>query len=192
MTPELELELFEAVCVKYGDINITISSLPDGLLYNKNQEEVFKYCADLLLQQTDESTLENKIEIPMAIQETLQKDFGWDKNKTFDFVRKLRHRLYLMNIGEYNKEEREQSLKTEREVRAQRKFEEDVATDSSNNVVVRENSVVVVIPKQQNFSEEDTDYPTQFESSGDTASAVQKSRPIATKPVKKPTSQEKS
>lgn len=195
---EHETELHESFTVKHGDLSITVSSNPDGVLANKSEDEIFKYCADVLLGLTDTESLENKIEIPIAIQETLEKDFGWDRNKTFEFVRRLKKRLYMMNIGEFEtKEERTSLVRKQQEERAKERFKESTgidpdARDSGNQISV-ESGVVTVLPGKQNFSKEDMDTPVSFSVSGDAASAtIPKPRPQASKaPRKQPQSTER-
>ena len=169
-------ELYESFAVRYGDIVISISSDPDGLLENKNENEILKYCADVLLRLTDDDSLESKIEIPVAIQETLEKDFGWDRNRAFDFMRKLKKRLYMMNIGESeSKEERYILIRQQKEERAKEKFKEATGMDpdeKESTQIVAESNVVMVLPSKQNFSKEDRDHPITFVTSGDDASAI--------------------
>jgi len=180
---EAQTQIYESFTIRHADVSISISSRPDGILENKSDDEILKYCADVLLGLTDDESLEAKIEIPLAIQETLEKDFGWDRNKTFEFIRRLKKRLYMMNIGESDsKEERSEMVRQQKEERAKEKFKEstgiDVEVGGPIPEVSVESNVVTVLPSKQNFSKEDTDAPVAFSMSGDDASATMPRRKV--------------
>lgn len=185
---DLETNIYESFTIRHGDINICISSRPDGVLENKSDDEILKYCADVLLSVSDGDSLETKIEIPLAIQETLEKDFGWDRSKAFEFIRKLKKRLYMMNIGEAeSKQERAGLIKKQLEERAKERFREstgiDPDADSKGPEVSVESNVVTILPSSQNFSKEDRDHPVSFVVSGDDASATMpKAKPPTSTP----------
>jgi hypothetical protein len=99
---ELRSEVSENISVRYGDVILTITADQDGVLAGKTREQMLKYCADLLLQNTEEGSLENSLDIIVSLQETLQLDYGWNPLDVTKFLSLWRKRLYLKQIGEEN------------------------------------------------------------------------------------------
>lgn len=101
----LEPEVLDTMGVRHKDVVISICGNPDGVLYGRTKAEALKYCADILLVSAGENGLEDNIEIILALQETLQFDYGWKPIKIFEFIRKWKRNLYLKQIGEENRTE---------------------------------------------------------------------------------------
>jgi hypothetical protein len=99
---EPELTVQDAISVRFGDVVITISAIEGGVLTGKTNDQIIKYCADLLLQTTDASTLENFLDTSLSIEETLKEDFGMNALDVSVFMANWRKRLYLKTIGEQN------------------------------------------------------------------------------------------
>jgi len=99
---EPQLQVGENLSIRYGDVTISITADPDGILAEKTSEQIIKYCADLLLRTTDENTLENFLDTMLSIQETLVDDFGWKELDARMFMAAWRKKLYLKQIGEEN------------------------------------------------------------------------------------------
>jgi hypothetical protein len=98
----IEPEVLDTIGVRHKDVVISICGNPDGILYGRTKAEALKYCADVLLVSAGENGLEDNIEIVLALQETLQFDYGWKPIKIFEFLRKWKRNLYLKQIGEEN------------------------------------------------------------------------------------------
>ncbi len=99
---KLRSEVSESLSVRYGDITITITADQDGVLEGKTNEQMLKFCADLLLQNTEEGSLENQLDIVVALQETFLEDYEWNPLDVTKFLSIWRKRLYLKQIGEQN------------------------------------------------------------------------------------------
>lgn len=99
---ELRSEVSENISVRYGDVTITITADQDGALEGKTNEQMLKFCADLLLKNTEESSLENYLDVAEALQETLLEDYEWNALDVTKFLSIWRKRLYLKQIGEQN------------------------------------------------------------------------------------------
>ena len=98
----LQPEVLDTMGVKHKDLVVSICASPNGVLYGRTKAEALKYCADVLLVSAGENGLEDNIEIVLALQETLQFDYGWKPIKIFEFLRKWKRNLYLKQIGEEN------------------------------------------------------------------------------------------
>jgi hypothetical protein len=101
----VEPEVLDTMGVRHKDVVVSISGNADGVLYGRTKAEALKYCADILLVAAGENGLEDNIEIVLALQETLQFDYGWKPIKIFEFIRKWKRNLYLKQIGEENRTE---------------------------------------------------------------------------------------
>jgi hypothetical protein len=101
----VEPEVLDTMGVRHRDVVVSISGNSDGVLYGRTKAEALKYCADILLVAAGENGLEDNIEIVLALQETLQFDYGWKPIKIFEFIRKWKRNLYLKQIGEENRTE---------------------------------------------------------------------------------------
>lgn len=97
-----ETNVTEAIAIRHEDIVITISIEKNGVLHGRTDEQILKFCADLLLQSTDEGSLENQLDIITSIQETLEESFGFNKLDATNFMTEWRHKLYRKQIGEQN------------------------------------------------------------------------------------------
>ena len=98
------VEMFESTTVKYGSVTITISDTDEnGLLSGLTSEEAMLICADIIRQFSGDGSLEEQIDIPMALRETLQVNYGWNDIEYNTFVRAWRRNLYLLRIGHQNK-----------------------------------------------------------------------------------------
>jgi len=102
MPSNQEVIVSDSVSVRYGDVVITISAEENGILEGKTNEQIIKYCADLLLKTTDASTLENFLDTALSIEETLREDFKMNSLEINMFLASWRKRLYLKQIGEQN------------------------------------------------------------------------------------------
>lgn len=102
MPEKPETNLTEAIAIRHEDIVITISAEKNGVLQGRTDEQILKFCADLLLQSTDEGSLENQLDIITSIQETLEESFGFNKLDATNFMTEWRHRLYRKQIGDQN------------------------------------------------------------------------------------------
>ena len=101
----IESEVLDTLGVRHRDVVISICGNPDGALFGRTKAEALKYCADILLVSAGENGLEDNLEIVLALQETLQFDYGWKPIKVFEFLRKWKRNLYLKQIGEENRTE---------------------------------------------------------------------------------------
>ncbi len=99
------IEMFESVSIRYGTVTITISDHEDGLLNGLTSEEAVLLCSDLLRQFSGEGSLEEQIDIPLALEETLKVNYGWGDVEYSAFVKTWRRNLYLLRIGQQNKSE---------------------------------------------------------------------------------------
>jgi len=101
---EEEIDILESVVVKYKDVSIAISGEPEGVLEGKTSEQVILYCSDILQKSVGEGGLQESIEIPQALRETLQVNYGWSDIEFNQFISLWRKNLYLMKIGQDNGE----------------------------------------------------------------------------------------
>lgn len=100
------VEMFESTTVKYGSVTITISDTDeDGLLSGLTSEEAMLLCSDIIRQFSGDGSLEEQIDVPLALRETLQTNYGWNDVEYNTFVRAWRRNLYLLRIGHQNKTE---------------------------------------------------------------------------------------
>lgn len=98
------VEMFESTTIKYGSVTITISDTDEnGLLSGLTSEEAMLICSDIIRQFSGDGSLEEQIDVPMALQETLQVNYGWNDLEYKTFVRAWRRNLYLLRIGHQNK-----------------------------------------------------------------------------------------
>jgi len=99
-------EMFESTTIKYDSVVITISETrEDGLLSGLSSEEAMLLCSDIIRQFGGDNSLEEQIDVPMALQETLKVNYGWNDLEYNTFVRAWRRNLYLLRIGAQNKTE---------------------------------------------------------------------------------------
>lgn len=96
---ENKIEVFEAMVIKSGDISISIYGDPEGQLYGKTTEQMLLTCADVLQQASGGSPLEEAIEVPEALKQTLSITYGWTDLEINQFIKTWRKNLYLMRIG---------------------------------------------------------------------------------------------
>lgn len=100
------VEMFESTTVRYGSVTITISDTDEnGLLSGLTSEEAMLICSDIIRQFSGDGSLEEQIDVPMALRETLQVNYGWSDIEYNTFVRAWRRNLYLLRIGHQNKSE---------------------------------------------------------------------------------------
>lgn len=97
------VEMFESTTIRYGTVTITISDTEDGLLEGLTSEEAILLCSDILRQFSGEGSLEEQIDVPLALEETLKVNYGWTDLEYNRFVKAWRRNLYLMRIGQQNK-----------------------------------------------------------------------------------------
>jgi len=97
------VEMFESTTIKYGTVTITISDTEDGILDGLTSEEAVLLCSDILRQFSGEGSLEEQIDVPLALEETLKANYGWSDVEYAAFVRAWRRNLYLLRIGQQNK-----------------------------------------------------------------------------------------
>jgi hypothetical protein len=102
---EINAEVLDTLGVRHKDVVISICGDPDGVLLGRTKSEALKYCSNILLVSAGENGLEDNLEIVLALQETLQFDYGWKPIKIFEFLRKWKRNLYLKQIGEENRTE---------------------------------------------------------------------------------------
>ena len=98
LTPSVE----ESISVRFGDVTVSISASENGVLEGKTNEQIIKFCADLLLKTTDASSLENFLDTAISIEETLREDYNMKPLEISQFLINWRKRLYLKQIGEQN------------------------------------------------------------------------------------------
>jgi len=151
-------DMNESLTIRHEDVIITISALPDGTLDGRTHEEILKYSADILLQETSEGSLENILDTNIAIQETLKEDYSWKALDILEFMKKWRRRLYLRQIGEESKSEEFQKVRATVEPSSDAELleesekknnEEKTKEDSKKPKVVVDNSnhVTIGLPK---------------------------------------------
>ena len=98
------VDMFESTTVRYGSVTITISDTDEnGLLSGLTSEEAMLLCSDIIRQFSGDGSLEEQIDVPMALQETLKVNYGWSDVEYNAFVRAWRRNLYLLRIGHQNK-----------------------------------------------------------------------------------------
>ena len=100
--PEPDIDIYQSIVVKKGDVSIVISGDPDGILATKTRDQVMMFCSDLCRQAAGEGTLEETLTIQAAIEETLKVNYGWSDIEFNEFIRVWRRNLYLMKIGKDN------------------------------------------------------------------------------------------
>ena len=141
------IEMFESTTIKYGSVTITISDQEDGLLEGLTSEEAMLLCSDILRQFSGEGSLEEQIDVPLALEETIKVNYEWTDFEYNNFVRLWRRNLYLLRIGQQNKSDVNlKEFKTLVEM-LELKGKEDSIGDSSitpveslvNNVVSEDN-----------------------------------------------------
>ena len=98
--------MFESTTIVYDSVVITISETKeDGLLSGLASEEAMLLCSDIVRQFGGDNSLEEQIDVPLALKETLQVNYGWSDIEYNTFVRAWRRNLYLLRIGAQNKSE---------------------------------------------------------------------------------------
>lgn len=105
MSKEIEennVEVFESMTIKSGDVIISIHGDPEGQLYGKTNDQMLLVCSDILRQAAGDSTLEEAIEVPEALKITLSQNYGWTDLEINQFIKLWRKNLYLMKIGKDN------------------------------------------------------------------------------------------
>jgi hypothetical protein len=125
------INVFENLSVKYKDVVISISGDDGGELDGRTGDQILLFCADLLTQASGENTIENNIDIPMGIRETLIQDFGWTDIDVNEFMKKWRRNIYIKRIGEDNR--RPENLKEIKEVMT--KLEKKDDPDAGGNEI---------------------------------------------------------
>jgi hypothetical protein len=125
---EINAEVLDTLGVRHKDVVISICGNPDGALLGRTKSEALKYCSNILLVSAGENGLEDNLEIVLALQETLQFDYGWKPIKIFEFLRKWKRNLYLKQIGEENRTEEnlDEMNKTKTETAIGDKIEESM------------------------------------------------------------------
>ena len=99
-------EMFESMTVKYDSVVITVSETKEkGLLDGLSSDEAMLLASDILRQFSGNGSLEEQIDVPLALRETLQVNYGWSDFEYNNFVRAWRRNLYLLRIGAQNKTE---------------------------------------------------------------------------------------
>lgn len=99
---ELVPSVEESISVRFGDVTISISATDNGILEGKTNEQIIKFCADMLLRTTDASSLENFLDTAISVEETLREDCNMSSIEISQFLINWRKRLYLKQIGEQN------------------------------------------------------------------------------------------
>lgn len=157
---ELTPEVFESISVRYGDVVVTITADNEGVLSGKTNEQIVKFCADLLLRTTDANSLENFLDTISSIQETLEVDFGWKQLEATNFITAWRKRLYKKQIGLENPSPEE--LKIIRSI----PVEPSSDTEESGKpvpVVDEKNQVTISIPvSRKGITEQGDKEPNTF------------------------------
>lgn len=97
-----EIDILESVVIRCKDVSISISGSPEGILAGKTSDQVVLYCADILRKAIGENSLQESIEIPKALRETLQVNYNWSDIDFNQFIALWRKNLYLMRVGEDN------------------------------------------------------------------------------------------
>jgi hypothetical protein len=124
--------MYESMTINYGTVNITISDKEGGLLEGLTSEEAILLCSDILRQFSGEGSLEEQIDVPIALRETLQVNYGWSDLEFNTFVKTWRRNLYLLRIGQQNKSDLNlKEFKTVLEFMEKKKIEKDSLGDSS-------------------------------------------------------------
>lgn len=95
--------MYESTTLTYGSVTITISDKENGLLEGLTSEQAILLCSDILRQFSGNGSLEEQIDVPLALRETLQINYGWGDLEYNNFVRAWRRNLYLLRIGQQNK-----------------------------------------------------------------------------------------
>lgn len=93
------IEVLESLVVRYGDLNISISGDPAGVLLGKTSDQTILFCADVLRQSVGEVSLEESIKVPQALRDTLVNDYGWSDLEYNRFIQVWRRNLYLKKVG---------------------------------------------------------------------------------------------
>ncbi len=147
-TEEFKTEIEDSLTIRHQDVVITISASPNGVLDGRTNEEMLKYSADILLQETQNGSLENILDTNIALQETLKEDYDWKGLEILEFMKKWRRRLYLRQIGDISKSKEFQSVRATVEpssdaelLEESEKGKEDpkkpkVVVDNSNHVTI--------------------------------------------------------
>lgn len=105
-TPNLiqdeSIEVLESLVVKYGDLCISVSGDPSGVLAGKTSDQTILFCADVLRRSVGETSLEEAIEIPRALKDTLVLNYGWSDIDFNKFIQLWRRNIYLLKVGADN------------------------------------------------------------------------------------------
>jgi hypothetical protein len=124
--------MYESTTVSYGSVTITISDKEGGLLEGLTSEEAILLCSDILRQFSGEGSLEEQIDVPIALRETLQVNYGWSDLEFNTFVKTWRRNLYLLRIGQQNKSDTNlKEFRTVLEYMEKKRIEKDSLGDSS-------------------------------------------------------------
>ncbi len=97
-----EPETLESISVRFEDVTIAITASPEGVTNGRTKEQIIKFCADLLLRTTDQSSLENFLDMATSIEEVLRIDYDFKPVEISKFMAVWRKRLYFKQIGEEN------------------------------------------------------------------------------------------
>lgn len=153
--PNLSVE--ESISIRFGDITISISANDNGILSGKTNEQIIKFCADLLLRTTDSASLENFLDTALSVEETLREDFNMKPLEISQFLNSWRKRLYLKQIGEQNPPI-EQSISGIRAVEPSSDEElGDVVTPTPTRN--GENGIAITIPLDKKITHPDVKAP---------------------------------
>ena len=96
------IEIIDSSIVTYKDIQIAISGHPDGLLGKKTRDQSLLFCAEILSRAAGEGGLEELIQVPKALKETLVSNYDWSDIEYNEFVTIWRKNHYIMQIGDDN------------------------------------------------------------------------------------------
>ena len=96
------IEIVDSTVVNYKDISISITGSPEGILGRKTRDQSILFCAEILSKASGNGGLEELIEVPKALKETLVSNYGWSDIEYNEFVKIWRKNLYIMHIGADN------------------------------------------------------------------------------------------
>lgn len=102
MIEKESIEVLESNVIRYKDVSISISGSPEGVLSGKTTEQMILYCSDILRQSIAEPSLEESIDIPKALRDTLKVNYNWSDIDFNNLITLWRKNLYLMKVGEDN------------------------------------------------------------------------------------------
>ena len=160
---ETKTEIEDSLTLRHKDLVITISASKNGILDGRTHEECLKFAADVLLQETDQGSIENFLDTTISIQETLKEDFQWKSLDILEFMKKWRRRLYLHQIGEVSKSEEFQAVRMAVEPSSDAEIEQQAANATPapdtkpRPMIDNSNHVTIGIPKIPVEKKEDSE-----------------------------------